>query len=213
MGCSSGAEIMKASDSSRIAKRSISIDCGKYLLRTINADDASDRWGSWMTDPEVVYMLNAPARKLTKADLVDYINRFDQSSRVLLGIFEQRSGLLIGFLTIDIDRAKGQFLVNMLIGEPEYRNKGVTNHITVPFRNYFFETLGLKKMVATALARNHVIIHYLLKTGWKLEKTLKRRVKSHADGTMLDLCFFSQSREDWRAWKRANLPGQQQSAP
>src|SRR5260370_1202157 len=107
---------MKASHSSKIAKKKISVDCGKYLLRTINIGDASDRWANWMADPEAVYMLNAPVRNMTKTD-------------------------------------------------------------------------------------------------WKLEKTLERHVKSHSDGTMLDLCFFSQSRDDWRTWKRANLPEQPQSAP
>ncbi len=202
---------MKASGSSKIAKKNNYIDCGKYLLRTVTIDDASDRWASWMTDPEANYMLNAPARNLKKSDLIDYINRFDQSSRLLLGVFERQTGLHIGILTMDIDHATGQFLVNYLIGEPEYRNKGVTNDITVPFRDYFFETLGLKKIMATALARNQVIIHYLLKTGWKLEKTLQRHVKSHSDGTMLDLCFFSQSQDDWRAWKKENLADRPQS--
>ncbi len=204
---------MKASHSSKIAKKKISVDCGKYLLRTINIGDASDRWANWMADPEAVYMLNAPVRNMTKTDLIDYINRFDQSSRLLLGVFEKQAGIHIGILTIEIDHRDGRFLVNFLIGEPEYRNKGVANDITVPFRDYFFETLGLKKIMATALARNHVIIHYLVKTGWKLEKTLERHVKSHSDGTMLDLCFFSQSRDDWRTWKRANLPEQPQSTP
>jgi len=206
-------KIMTASRRSKIAKKNISIDCGKYFLRSINVDDASDRWANWMADPEAVYMLNAPVRNMTKSDLIDYINRFDQSARLLLGVFEKQAGIHIGILTIEIDHRDGRFLVNMLIGEPEYRNKGVTNDITVPFRDYLFETLGLRKMMCTALARNHVIIHYLLKTGWTLDKTLKQHVKSHADGTMLDLCFFSQSRDDWRAWKRANLPEQQQSTP
>ena len=78
--------------------------------------------------------------------------------------------------------------------------------ITVPFRDYFYETLGLKSMLATALSHNQPIIHYLLRTGWNLDKKIERHVKSNIDGTMLDLCFFSQSREAWRAWKAANLP-------
>jgi [ribosomal protein S5]-alanine N-acetyltransferase len=202
---------MKASHSSKIAKKIVRIDCGKYLIRSMNVGDASDRWASWMADPEAAYMLNAPARNLKKSDLVDYINRFDQNSRLLLGVFEKQTGTHIGILTIEIDHADGRFLVNLLIGEPEYRNRGVTNDITVPFRDYFFETIGLNRMACTALSRNHVIIHYLLKTGWTLDKTLKQHVKSHADGTMLDLCLFSQSRDDWRAWKKANLA--EQSGP
>jgi RimJ/RimL family protein N-acetyltransferase len=95
--------------------------------------------------------------------------------------------------------------VSMLIGEP-YRNKGVTNDITVPFRDYLFEALGLRTMLATALARNRPIIHYLLKSGRTLGPTLERHVKSHADDSMLDLCFFSLTRDAWRAWKQTH-PG------
>jgi RimJ/RimL family protein N-acetyltransferase len=142
---------------------------------------------------------------MKKSDIVAYIASFDQRSRLLLGIFEKAAGKLLGFLRIDIDPASGRFLVSMLIGEPEYRNKGVTNDITVPFRDYFFETLGLTTMLATALSHNRPIIHYLLKSGWMLDQTLARHVKSHADGTMLDLCFFSLTRDMWRDWKKKNL--------
>jgi len=188
----------------KIAKKIARLDCGKYLVRTVTVDDASDRWAAWMSDAEASHMLNAPAQAMTKRDIVAYIKTFDQRSRLLLGIFEKASGKLLGFLRIDIDDKIGSCLVSMLIGEPDYRNKGVTNDITVPFRDYLFETLGLSTMLATALARNRPIIHYLLKSGWRLDRTLERHVKSHADGTMLDLCFFSLTRDAWRAWKTAN---------
>ena len=190
----------------KIPKTSVRIDCGKYLIRTIKADDASDRWASWMSDPEAVQMLNAAGRAMKKSDIASYIKQFDQRSHLLLGIFEEESGLHLGIFRIDIDHRTGRFLVFLLIGEPEFRNQGITNEITVPFRDYFFETLGLNAMLATALARNHAIIHYLRKTGWTLDQTLPRNVKSQSDGSMLDMCFFSITRDAWRAWKKANLP-------
>jgi RimJ/RimL family protein N-acetyltransferase len=188
-----------------IPKKIVNLDCGGYIVRTAAVGDASDRWAAWMADPEANHMLNAPAQFLKKADIESYIAQFDQRSHLLLGIFEKPSDKQLGFLRVDIDDKLGRFLVNMLIGEPEYRNKGVTNEITVPFRDYFYETLGLKTMLATALSRNQPIIHYLLKTGWSLDKTVERHVKSRTDETMLDLCFFSLTREAWRAWKKANL--------
>jgi RimJ/RimL family protein N-acetyltransferase len=191
---------------SKVPKKTVRLDCGKYLVRTVTIDDASERWGRWMVDPEASYLLNAPAQVLKKGDIVSYIKSLDQRSHLLLGIFEKASGKNLGFLRIDIDYSLGRFLVSMLIGEPDYRNKGVTNDITVPFRDYFFETLGLNTMLATALPHNQPIIHYLLKSGWTLDKTLKRHVKSQSDDTMLDLCFFSLTRDAWRAWKKANVP-------
>jgi RimJ/RimL family protein N-acetyltransferase len=195
-----------AAEGAKLPKKTIRIDCGAYYMRTVTADDASDRWGAWMADPEAIHMLNVPAKPLTKSEVAAYIGAFDQRSHMLIGIFETASDKLLGFLRVDIDAKLGRYLVSMLIGEPEYRNKGVTNAITVPFRDYFFERLGLNVMLATALAHNKPIIHYLLKSGWHLDKTIPQHVKSNADGSMLDLCFFSLTREAWRAWKQANLP-------
>ncbi|HLH91897.1 MAG TPA: GNAT family protein [Xanthobacteraceae bacterium] len=197
----------------KLPKKTVRIDAGDYYMRTVTAADASDRWAAWMADPEAVAMLNAPAQTLTKVQVADYIKSFDQRAHMLIGIFATAGDTLLGFLRVDIDPALGRFLVSMLIGEPEYRNKGVTNAITVPFRDYFFETLGLKVMLATALSHNKAIIHYLIRSGWHLDRTIPRHVKSHGDGAMLDLCFFSQTREAWRAWKQANLPAGAQPPP
>jgi RimJ/RimL family protein N-acetyltransferase len=185
----------------------VNVDCGKWLVRTVTVDDASQRWAGWLADPHASHFMNAPPKTMKLEDLVAYIKSFDQKSRVLLGIFEKASDKLIGFIRFDIDHASGRFLVSILIGEPDYRNRGVIFDITEPMRNYWFETLGLKTMLATALSHNRAIIHYMLKTGWKRDKTVKSHVKSHADGTMLDLCYFSITREAWRAWKKADVPG------
>ena len=184
-------------------KRKVWLDCGDYVLRTITAEDATDRWAHWMEDAEAIEMLNAPRAAMTKDDLVAYIKSFDQRTQILIGIFEKRSGLLLGFLRNDVNFDTGQFLVSMIIGEPEYRHSGVTNAVTVPFRDYFFEELGMNAMLATALSHNKPIIHYLYATGWTLDRTIERHIKSNSDERMFDLCFFSQTKEAWRAWKKA----------
>lgn len=183
----------------------VRIQSENYSIRTISADDASDRWASWMSDPEAMHMLNMPARTWKRTDVVNYIRTFDQRSHLLLGIFDKQNGLHIGIFTVDINYALGEYLVNLLIGEPEYRNKGVTSSLMFRFREYFFETLGLSVSKASVLARNTAIIHYLLKTGWRLEQTVKGGAKSHTTGEMLDICLLSLSREAWRDWKKKNL--------
>jgi RimJ/RimL family protein N-acetyltransferase len=180
----------------------VRIATGKYVLRALTESDASDRWASWMSDAEVTYMLNAPARSMTKADVAKYIKTFDQKTHLLLGVFDQQSGRHIGFFTIDIDGARSQGLVNLLIGEPEFRNHGVLSNVRRQFAEYFFETLGLKTMKATALSRNKIILDTLVKAGWVIDKTLPRHVRAHSDGALLDLCLLSLSRETWRARNR-----------
>ncbi len=183
-------------------KRNVNIDCGKYLLRTIVPADATERWAHWMEDAEASEMLNAPRKAMSLADLVSYIETFDQRTKILIGIFEKSSGLLLGFLRNDVNFETRQFLVAMIIGEPEYRHSGVTMAVTVPFRDYFFGELGMEAMLATALAHNKPIIHYLYATGWTLDRTVPNAVKAHTGEKMFDLCFFSQTAEGWQAWKK-----------
>jgi RimJ/RimL family protein N-acetyltransferase len=183
----------------------IEIHSENYLVRTVTVDDSSDRWGEWMADPGVTQMMNMPVRHWTKSDVADYIRQFDQQTRLLLGTFAKRTSGHIGIVTIELRPAPGEFLVTMLVGEPDYRNKGVATEITRPFRDYVFETLGLTTMRAAVLANNAVIQHYMRRTGCKLDGTGKGYARSRSDGGRLDLCLYSLTRDEWRAWKARNL--------
>src|SRR5215471_18232966 len=76
------------------------------------------------------------------------------------------------------------------------------------------ETLGLKMLLARPLSHNQPSINYLTTSGFHLDKRAPRAVKSFFDDTMLDLLYFSLSREAWRAWKMRNvLVGQSNPVP
>ncbi len=190
--------------SAAAAKKEIYIDCGTTSVRTATVADASERWGRWSSDNEASAVLNLPVKTLPKAEVAAYIASFDQRTHLLLAICDKTTCEPIGFLRIDIDERLNRFLVRLLIGERERRNKGILKTGTFPFYDYFFETLGLTKMLATVLAHNQIMVRYLIKTGWNLDRTFKRHVKSHAGDRMLDLCYFSLSREAWRIWKAKN---------
>jgi RimJ/RimL family protein N-acetyltransferase len=173
-------------------------------VRALTADDVSERFVAWFTQDEVRSALNLSAQGRTKPEMVAYVRSFDQDARLLLGIFDKANGLLVGFFTVQIERRIGRYLVNTVVGEAAYRTKGLMLEITLPFREHFFETLGLKVMTATALATNAAIIGYLEKTGWTRNQTLKGHSKSHSDGAMIDLHLYSITREAWQAWKVAH---------
>jgi RimJ/RimL family protein N-acetyltransferase len=196
---------MPASQPPQIPRKDVRIDAAHYLIRTVTPADASDRWAGWMSDPGARHMLNLGDRSWSKADVANYIKTFDQRSVLLLGIFAKESGAHIGILTVDINIVTGQFLVNFLIGEGDYRDKGVIASVALPFREYCFETLGLKVAMASVLRRNSAMVRYLIRSGWTLDKTLRGSAKSKADGSPLDICLFSLSRDAWRDWKKRKL--------
>ena len=196
---------MKPAQSNKPAKKQVRLETARFVVRNARLEDASEQWGQWMADAEASHMLNAPAKALTKAEVGAYIRMFDQRTHLLLVIVEKASEKVLGCFRIDIDQKLERFLVSMIVGEPGYRHKGIMNELTVPFRDYFFETLGLKTMLGTVLSHNEPVIRYLEKTGLNLDKKIERHVKSRTSEAMLDMCFFSQTAVVWRAWKRANL--------
>ena len=189
-----------------IPKKKVRIDSGDFLIRTLVPEDASDRWAAWMADPEVQYALNAPPRSMTRVEIENYIKRFDQRSNLLWGIFDKRTRAHIGFFTVHADYARSQGIVNLLIGESEFRKHGVLSTIRKQFAEYFFETLGLQTMMASALARNEIIVNTLLKAGWTVDKILREHTIDHASQAKLDLYLLSLSRENWRKRNQQSQP-------
>ncbi|MEQ1868144.1 MAG: GNAT family protein, partial [Micropepsaceae bacterium] len=173
-------------------------------MRTLTVADASERWAAWFEQDDVRRGVNLPALTKTKADIVAYIEKFDQQSRLLWGIFDRTNDLMIGILTADIDWDLSCILSNTIVGEAAYRHRGVMLEVSPPFRTYFFETLGLKVITATVLATNKAIIGYVEKTGWTLHQELKGQNKSYADGSPIDLLFYALSRDSWEVWKAAH---------
>jgi len=192
---------------SRPAKKiDVRVDCGKYVLRTLTKDDASDRWAGWMSDPKNVRLLNSAPKAMTRNDIVAYIEKFDQISHLLIGIFEKQSGLHIGFFRLDIDHRLNRCLMFLLIGEQKYRHWSVTHEIRVPFQDYLFDVMNLDTLLGTALTSNQAMVRYVLKSGWHLDKTTTWQVQSQAVAATPSLSFLSLSREAWREWKKKNLP-------
>jgi len=187
-----------------IPKRDVYLDCGEYLLRTVNSDDASERWANWMSDPKNLRLVNSASKAMTPQDIVAYINQFDQRSHLLIGIFEKQGGSQIGFFRLDIDPRLSRCLMFLLIGEQKYRHWSVTDDLRGPFQDYIFDTLGLSTILATVLVSNRAMVRYMLKSGWNLDKTVERNVKSKTADAMLDLSLLSLSREAWQTWKRKN---------
>jgi RimJ/RimL family protein N-acetyltransferase len=189
-----------------VAKKEIWFRCGRYFLRTVKREDASDRWAGWLSDPWTVHVLNTAPRAFTKSDVTDYIKQFDQRSRLLLGIFEIGTRLHVGFVRVDIDNT-GDALVNAVIGEPAHRNRGATTDVFIALLDFLFDTVGVKRVRASVLERNRVTLDYLLKLGWQKDETPGAPVKSVTDGSPLGTCTVNWTREGFKAWLQTPIGG------
>lgn len=196
---------MNFSAERRLPKHDLWIDCGKYYVRTLTSRDASEAWAGWMSDPKTLRALNSPPLTMTKKDVVAYIKNFDQRSHLLVGMFEKGTHTHFGFFRIDIDPVLKRALLFMITGPRKYRHIGIMNGMRVPFYDCMFETVGLRTLLATALASNYAMARFLRQTGWSLDKVVKNETKSHSGNEMLDVCYFSLSRDAWYAWRKQHM--------
>jgi len=184
----------------QVNKKEVWFRCGRYFLRTIKREDASDRWAGWLSDPWTVHVLNSAPRAFTKKDVAEYIKQFDQRSRLLLGIFEMGTRLHVGFVRIDLD-SSGDALVNAVIGEATHRNRGANTDVFVALLDFLFDTARVNRVRASVLLRNDVTLAYLLKLGWQKDEAPGAPVRSVADGSPLETCTVSWTREGYQAYR------------
>ena len=71
--------------------------------------------------------------------------------------------------------------------------------------DYLFDTAGLAKVKASILRRNQVTRDYLGRLGWQVEPVREPPVRSHADGSLLELDLVSYTREAYRDFRATAL--------
>jgi RimJ/RimL family protein N-acetyltransferase len=196
---------MPAPRHARPSKKQLWFQSGRYFIRTIRREDASDRWAGWLSDMWTVNALNTAPRQLQKSDIAEYIKQFDQRSSLLLGIFQLGTRSHVGFIRLDLDEAAGEALVSAIIGEAEHRNRGATTDVFVPLLDYLFDTLALERVTAKILDRNQETLRYLLRLGWQRDPVPETAVRSQLDGTTLQRWSVSWTRDGYRTFRTTEL--------
>ena len=189
----------------RYPKQQLWFPCGRYFLRTIKREDASDRWGEWLSDPWMVHVLNVAPRTLSKNEIADYIRSFDQRERLLLGIFERGTRAHIGFYRFDIDHERREALINAIIGESSHRNSGATVLTGIPVIQHLFTALKLERINASVLERNTMTMDYMLKLGWQRDDGPATTMPSQTDGTALTCRHLVWTADAFRAFMATPL--------
>lgn len=163
----------------------------QLVLRPLGVVDASERYLSWLRDPEVVRHLEVRrSPPETVEDLMQFItgNRESPDS-LLLGIFLQVDGRHIGNIRLtSIDMHHGNADVGILIGDKTQWRKGFAASAIRLLAGYAFNTLGLMKLAASCYADNHGSCKSFLSAGFSEEG---RRV-GHClrDGLRQDIILF-----------------------
>jgi RimJ/RimL family protein N-acetyltransferase len=182
--------------------RMIHLETPGYVVRTLETADATDNWRRWLTDPSAARNLNVRPAEMSAEDLRGYIEKFDRATAHLLGIFEKRTSDLVGIRAVYVDWQHREFLVNVLIGDAQARDKGARTQSRRVVYDYFFDELDLLNARSSVLAVNEPVIAGMAKRGWVHEHT---SYKPAADGAgFVEVRDFRLPREAWRKLRTAD---------
>lgn len=141
-------------------------------LRSLNPDDASPAYLSWLCDPEITRYLEVrfmPSQTIEK--LCDYINvNADSSENLLLGIFLDADDSHIGNIKLGpVDWNHRTADIGLLIGDRLQWGKGFATEAIKIVSQYAFHTMGLVKLTAGCYAENRGSINAFIKAGYFLD--------------------------------------------
>jgi ribosomal-protein-alanine N-acetyltransferase len=141
-------------------------------LRTLNPDDASPAYLSWLCDPEINQYLEVrfmPSQTITQ--LRDFIEKTAGSNEsLLLGMFQNDGSRHIGNIKLGpVDWNHRTADIGLLLGDREQWGKGFATTAIALVSKYAFRELKLAKLTAGCYAENRGSMNAFFKAGFTQE--------------------------------------------
>lgn len=144
-------------ETAQAAKRApvnIAYETENCTVRELEPDDACETIAGWLADPETARALNAKPRAIGMDELRAYIASFNRVNGHLLGIFDRKTGAIVGFWEVYIDWEHSEFLLNVLVAERIAGDFGALKESGRPLYDFMFYDLDLETMRYNVLASN-----------------------------------------------------------
>lgn len=175
--CSTGGAAFPArrrkSDSQPVAVMKIEIISDRFIARELGVEDVTERYLSWLRDPDAKKYIAAASATDGLSDLKRYVQeRINRKDVLFLGIFDKSTGKHVGNIKYEpIDDGLGYAVMGLLIGDPAYRGSGVTPEILKSTAQWLREHRNIKQIVLGVSKDNHRAIRAYEKAGFTIAST------------------------------------------
>ena len=171
------------------------IETARLLLRNLTGADVTQRYLSWLNDPEVLRYLEIRFSKVSDLkELGSFVNAVNKSTDTLmLGIFRKDTGQHIGNIKlgpIKFDHARAE--IGFLIGDRLSWGAGYASEAIQAVAQFGLERLNLAKIGAGCYETNLGSMKALLKAGFLQVATIPNDVVS--DGARVASHLFAKNR-------------------
>jgi RimJ/RimL family protein N-acetyltransferase len=147
----------------------IEVLTSRFYLRTLNLSDDLEKYLSWMQDVGSNPFIMSARSDYTMNDLKIFINQVNSNPEItLFGIFDRKSNMHIGNIKFSqINATIGSVEVGILIGQKEWRNKGVGQEVMIACNQWLKRERLIQKVVLGVDTANIAAINLYKKLGFK----------------------------------------------
>jgi RimJ/RimL family protein N-acetyltransferase len=170
----------------------------QIYLRAISTDDATERYLSWVNDPEVTRGLVTGTYPSDISSLRNYVaSVINDPNAIMFAVCANETDLHIGNIKLDrFDHVARTAELGIMLGDADFWGKGIGSEVCKLTLDYAFNQLNLRKVSLTVYANNPGAVRLYEKLGFSVEGTLKAHV--FADGAYHDKLWMSIFREDFQ---------------
>jgi [ribosomal protein S5]-alanine N-acetyltransferase len=151
----------------------VSITTARFVLRELTVDDVSSRYLSWFSDAAAAKYIGAAGHTKQLQDLRDYVQeRTGRDDVLFLGIFDAATGAHVGNIKYQpVDPNAGYAIMGVLIGEPEFRGKGVTPEVLTASARWLQAHRGIRQILLGVHTENTAAVRAYERVGFVIEDT------------------------------------------
>lgn len=154
--------------------KDILIETERFFLRTLTKEDINRRYLNWINGPNKSEYIFYSDEKRSLDDLSIYVeNKLHDESVLFLGVFIRGSGTHIGNIKYEpIDFQKGFAVMGILIGDENWKGKGVANEAIKESAIWLKKMCGIQQIILGVDVRNINAIKAYQKCGFYLEDSM-----------------------------------------
>ena len=169
------------------------------FLRPLSADDVTEAYLRWLTDPEIGRFLETRHRPQTMQTIREFVERVNaRDDEFLFGICLKADGRHVGNIKIGPVKQNHSLAdVSLLIGERDCWGRGIATDAIRAVSRFAFQSIGIVKLNAAAYAENRGSIGAFQRAGYTQEGL--RRKHYVLDGVPADVIELGLCADDLRS--------------
>lgn len=161
----------------------------RVLVRPFTAGDISESYLAWLREPVVVRFSNQRFRIHTLESCEAYLASFKDTANHFLAICDQKSGAMLGTMTVYCSVPHGTADIGIMVGESRFWGQGIGAEAWCLVMSSLKASGMIRKITAGTLAMNQGMVRIMEKAGMRHEAT--RQAQELLDGVPVDVIYYA----------------------